>query len=199
MSAILNQLSTLPALWAYAVIATLVLAEAALFIGFVLPGETAVLIGGALAATGQLTLAPLLILVVVAAVVGDSIGYEVGRKLGPRLLTLRPMARHLERIERARESIRTRGGLAVLIGRSTAFLRAVMPALAGLSRMPYRTFLLYNALGALLWGVAITLLGYFAGHSLPRVERALGRGGALLAAVLLALLLVALHRRRRRT
>lgn len=197
MSTILNHLASLPALMAYAVIAALVLAEAALFIGFVLPGETAVLIGGALAATGQLALAPLLVVVVVAAVVGDSIGYEVGRKLGPRLLTLRPMTRHRERIDRARETIRRRGGFAVLIGRATAFLRAVVPALAGLSRMPYRVFLVYNALGALLWGVVVTLLGYFAGHSLPRVEKALGRGGALLAVLLVGALVVVLHRRRR--
>ena len=133
---------------AYLVIGLLTFAEAAAFIGFVLPGETAVILGGALAATHHLSLAPLLVLVVTAALVGDTVGYEVGKHAGPRLLSSRLLRRHGARIDAARDVLRRRGGPAVLVGRFTAFLRAVTPALAGLSRMPYRTFLLYNAAGA---------------------------------------------------
>lgn len=200
MSGLLNSLLTVPAPVAYAVIGLLVFAEAALFVGFVLPGETAVLLGGVLASTGQLSLLPLLVLVVSSAVVGDSVGYEVGRKLGPRVLALKPLRRHAERLDRAQDLLRRRGGGAVFLGRSTAFLRAVVPGLAGVSRMPYGRFLAYNLAGGLVWGIGVTLLGYVAGSSYTRVEKALGRGSAVLAAVLVlavvATVLVRKHRAR---
>lgn len=197
MNPVLDQLMGLPPALAYVIIVGLVLGEAALFVGFVLPGETAVLLGGALASTGRLSLPLLIVLVVVAAVVGDSIGFEVGRHFGPRLLRLRPLQRHEERIERARESIKRRGGMAVVIGRTTAFLRAVMPALAGLSRMSYARFLVFNVIGGIIWGVGVTLLGYFAGSSLSQVEHYLGRGSAIAIAVIVVVAIVVWHRRRR--
>lgn len=197
MTPILNQILTVPPVVAYVIIVALVLGEAALFVGFVLPGETAVLLGGALASTGRLSLPLLLVLVVVAAVVGDSIGFEVGRHFGPRILRLAPLQRHEERIERARASIKRRGGMAVVIGRTTAFLRAVMPALAGLSRMSYPRFLAFNILGAVLWGVSVTLLGYFAGSSLKQIERNLGRGSAIVVVAVVLVAAFVWHRRRR--
>lgn len=75
-----------------------------------------------------------------------------------------------------------RGGMAVLLGRWVAFFRAVMPALAGASRMPYRTFLRFNAVGGLIWGVVVVTAGYLAGSSYARIEQAVGRDGALIAA-----------------
>ncbi|MEZ5192796.1 MAG: DedA family protein [Nocardioides sp.] len=152
MSQIVHQLLAVPPPVAYALIGALVFGEAALFVGFVLPGETAVLLGGVLASTGRLTLGLLLALVVVAAVLGDSVGFEVGHRLGPRLLAVRPLRRHRRQLEAAQGYLRARGGRAVVLGRWTAFLRAVMPALAGASRMHYRTFLAYNVAGAVAWG-----------------------------------------------
>jgi membrane protein DedA with SNARE-associated domain len=183
---------------AYSVIAALVFGEAAVFIGFVLPGETAVLIGGVLAATGRLQVEVLLVLVVLAAVLGDTVGYEVGRHLGPRALASRPLRRHQGRIEGAQGFLRRRGGTAVFLGRWTAFLRAVMPGLAGMSRMPYPRFLFFNASGGLLWGVAVGLLGYFAGNSYSAVANTLGRTSAVVLAVLVLAVLVVWHRARRR-
>jgi membrane protein DedA with SNARE-associated domain len=182
---------------AYVVIFALVFAEAALLVGFVLPGETAVIIGGALAATGRLSLAVLLVLVPVAAIIGDSVGYEVGKHAGPRLLASRPLRRHASRLDGARDSLRRRGGSAVLLGRFTAFLRAVMPGLAGLSRMPYPRFLAWNAAGGIIWGIGMTLVGYFAGASYKKVEQLVGRGSAVLLVVVIAVGLVVWHRRRR--
>jgi membrane-associated protein len=170
---------------AYVVIGALVFAEAALFVGFVLPGETAALLGGVLAATHRLSLAAVLVLVVVTAIVGDTVGYEVGKHAGPRLLASRPLRRHAGRLDGARAFLRRRGGSAIFLARFTAFLRAVMPALAGLSRMPYARFLAWNAAGALVWGVGVTLAGYLAGASYTRVEKVLGRGSAVLLSVLL--------------
>jgi membrane-associated protein len=195
---LVDRLLGVPPGLAYALIGLLVFAEAAVFVGFVLPGETAVILGGALAAGHRLSLATLLVLVVVAAVVGDTVGYEVGKHAGERVLATRPLRRHADRLDGARAALRRRGGVAVLLARFTAFLRAVMPALAGVSRMPYRRFLAWNAAGGLVWGVGVTLLGYFAGASYQRVEQGLGRGSAILLAVLVAGLLVWRLRRRAR-
>jgi membrane-associated protein len=184
---------------AYSVIGALVFAEAALFVGFVLPGETAVIIGGVLAAEHRLSLAALLVLVVGTAILGDTVGYQVGKHAGPRVLATRPLRRYAGRLDGAREFLRSRGGSAVLLARFTAFLRAVMPALAGLSRMPYPRFLVWNAAGGLIWGVGVVLLGFFAGTSYPKVEQILGRGSAVLLTALLSAAAVVWFRRRYRT
>lgn len=175
-------LDALPGWLAYVVIGALVLSEAALFVGFVLPGETAVLIGAALASTGRLSVVALGVVVVGCAIVGDSIGYEVGRLGGPRLLEVRLLRRHRDRIDRLRDRLRAKGGSVVLLGRFTALLRALTPALCGMSRMPYPRFLAWNAAGGLVWGVAVVALGYVAGSSYQLVERSLGGVGAVLLA-----------------
>jgi membrane protein DedA with SNARE-associated domain len=198
VTGLVDHLLHVPAGLAYVVIAALVFAEAAVFVGFVLPGETACIIGGVLAASGRLQLAVLLPLVVVAAVVGDSVGYEVGRLYGPPLLRTRLLRRHSHRLDGAQTTLRDRGGWAVFVARFTAFLRAVMPGLAGMSRMPYPRFFVYNAAGALVWGVGVTLLGYFAGASYRRLEQTLGQISALLAVVLVGGALFVWWRRRRR-
>jgi membrane protein DedA with SNARE-associated domain len=197
VSGLVHSLLGVPAAVAYLLIGALVFAEAAIFVGFVLPGETAVILGGVLASSGRLSLTWLLVLVVVAAIVGDSVGYEVGRHSGPRILRTRPLERHRERLDGARDFLRRRGGMAVFLGRFTAFLRAMMPALAGLSQMPYRRFLAYNAAGGLVWGVGVALLGYFAGSSYKKVESALGRGSAVLLVLVVVTALVVWRLRKR--
>lgn len=197
MSGLVDSLLSVPPPVAYLLIGGLVFAEAAIFVGFVLPGETAVILGGVLASSGRLSLTWLLILVVVAAIVGDSVGYEVGRLAGPRILQSRLLRRHQERLDGARDFLRRRGGTAVFLGRFTAFLRAVMPAMAGLSEMPYRRFLGYNAAGGLAWGVGVALLGYFAGASYKKVESALGRGSAVLLVLVVVTALVVWRIRKR--
>jgi membrane-associated protein len=150
-----------------------------------------------MASTGHLDLVTLAIVVVLAAIIGDSVGYEVGKNLGPRLLSTRLLRRHQGRVAGARAFLDGRGASAVFVGRFTAFLRAVIPGLAGLSRMRYRRFLAFNAVGGVTWGVGMVLLGYFAGSSYQRVEQWLGRSGAIVIGVLLIAGLVVWHRRRR--
>jgi membrane-associated protein len=198
VSALVAHLLAVPGPWALLVIGLLVFAEAALFVGFVLPGETAVLLGGVLAAQGHVLLWPLLAVVVVAGVVGDSVGFEIGRRVGPRVTELRPLRRHRRSLDQARDYLGRRGGRAVVLGRFTALLRATMPALAGASRMSYRRFLAFNVLGGVLWGTAVTLLGYFAGGSLALVAQWLGRGSAGLLGVVVVSGALAWHLRRRR-
>lgn len=180
----------------YLVVVLLVFAEDALFVGFVIPGETAAVLGGVAASRGHVDLVAMCALVVLAAIVGDSVGYEVGRHFGPRILRVRALKRHQRRLADAQDLLARRGGAAVFLGRFVAFFRAVMPALAGSSRMPYPRFLAFNAAGGLVWGTAFVCLGYFAGSSYARIERVVGRDAALAAAVI-ALLALAVWRIRR--
>ena len=197
MQSVMDAIRTVPPGIAYAIIGLLVFGEAAVFIGFVLPGETAVLLGGFLASQGDLGIVTLCVLVVLAAIVGDSVGYEVGKHFGPRVLQLRPLRKHESRLDGAQQALRRRGGPAVFLGRWTAFLRAVMPGLAGLSQMRYRTFLLWNALGGIVWGVTFSLVGYFAGASYEKVAKTIGKDSAIVLGVVVVAVLVFWHFRRR--
>jgi membrane-associated protein len=194
---VVNTLLDVPPWIALLIIATLVLGEAALFFGFVLPGETAVLYGGVLADAGRISVVLVLAVVLVAAVVGDSIGFEVGRKLGPRLVRAPVLRNHPDRLDQAQAYLRRRGGRAVVLGRFTAFLRAVMPGLAGASRMEYRRFLFFNVIGGVIWGSACVLLGYFAAHSISTITHALGVTSGVIVAFIAAGLVWAWHRRTR--
>jgi membrane-associated protein len=175
--------------WLVLLVAGLVVfAEDALALGFVLPGETVALLAGAAAKLGHAPLVGVLIVVIAAAIVGDSVGYEVGRHLGPRVLRLRIFAERRERVDDARAFLARRGGAAVFLGRWTAFFRAVMPFLAGTARMPYPKFLAWNAAGGLTWGATVVLLGYAAGASYAQVEKSFGRDAAF---VVLAIVVIA--------
>jgi membrane protein DedA with SNARE-associated domain len=177
----------------------LVFAEDAVFVGFVVPGETAAVLAGVGAGLGHVALPLSIAVVVVAAIVGDSVGYEVGRVFfGPRVLTSRLLAPHRHRVERAQAFLRRRGGIAVFLGRFTAFFRAMMPALAGASHMPYRRFLVWNACGGLVWGTLFVVIGYAAGASYHQVEHQVGRGLAIALAVIVVGLVVAWRVRARR-
>lgn len=196
MTGWLDGLFTVPAPVAYLLVAALVFGEAAVFAGFVLPGETAVVLGGVLAYRGEVSLSLLLTVVIAAAIIGDSVGYEVGRRYGDRLLDIRPLRRHQTRLDSARRFLSQRGAYAVFLGRWTAFLRAMMPGLAGVSRMRYPRFLAFNALGGVAWGTTFVLVGYLAGDSYARVERIAGSTAAgVTVVVLLVALAVWQHRR----
>jgi membrane-associated protein len=182
----------------YAMVGLLVFAEDALFVGFVLPGETAAVLGGVTAALGHTSLPLILVVVVGAAILGDTVGFEVGRFFGPRLLAIRALRKHGERLEAARRMLAERGGTAVFLGRFVAFFRATMPALAGMSGMRYLKFLAFNAAGGIVWGTAVVLLGYLAGNSYTRVEKTFGRVAALVVAGIVVIVIVVWQVRRHR-
>ena len=191
MTGLVNHLLAVHGVLVYALVALLVFAEDALFVGFVLPGETAAVLGGVLASRGSVSLPLIVAAVVAAAVVGDTVGYEVGRHLGPRILGLRVLQRRRGRLDAAQSLLRRRGGTAVFLGRFVAFFRAVMPALAGTAGMRYRRFFAFNAAGGLIWGVAFPLIGYLAGNSYQAVERTAGRGVAIAVGAVVVALIVA--------
>jgi membrane-associated protein len=169
---------------AIVLIAALVFGETAIFLGFVLPGEAAVVFGGVLASRGHLSLPVLIGVVVVTAVAGPLVGYEVGRRMGDRLFTSRRLSRVSGALDRARTTLRDKGGLAVLGGRFLAIVRALMPAAAGAAEMPYRVFAIHNLISGVIWGVGYSLLGYLAGSAYAVVERTVGAGLAIALAVL---------------
>jgi membrane-associated protein len=183
VSSITTDLAGLSGTVALLLIAALVFGETAVFLGFVIPGETAAVLGGVLASRGRVSLPLLIIVVVAAAITGPLIGYEIGRHLGGRVIAARRMRRVASGMDRAQAVVHRRGGLAVLFGRFVAILRAVVPAVAGTTRMPYRTFLIYNMLGGLIWGIGYCLLGYAAGSAYAAIERTVGTGVAIVVAV----------------
>lgn len=169
--------------------------EASVFLGIVFPGEIAVILGGVLAYNGRVGLVSVLVAAVLGAIVGDTVGYWVGREWGHQILRWigrrLPFLKHRvdEDIERARGFIRRRGGVAVLVGRFAAALRATVPGFAGMSDLHYPTFLAYNAVGGLIWGTSFVLLGYFAGAAWKQAASYASRAGlAVLALIVLGLI-----------
>lgn len=201
MSGILNPILSASPWVILTIVGLVVFAEDAIFVGFLIPGETAAILGGVAAQRGSVPLSGVILVVIVAAVLGDSVGYELGRQVGPRIMRWRLLERRRPRIDDARGYLARRGGMAVLLGRWTAFLRAVMPAVAGTAHMPYPKFLAYNAVGGIIWGTGIVIAGYLAGASYAQLEKVLSEGGALFAVVLVALVIVVykIRKRRRKT
>ncbi|CAB4998766.1 MAG: hypothetical protein F2885_03250 [Actinobacteria bacterium] len=147
-------------------------AEAALFVGFVLPGETALLIGGVLAHAGVWNVWVFLIAAIIGAITGDSVGYEVGKHLGPRIKE-NAFGRFVgEKRWKLAQAIfdRYHGG-AIFFGRAQALLRALVPALAGMNKVPYRIFIKWNAAGGIVFSTIVVLLGYQFASSLATLEK----------------------------
>lgn len=199
MSSIVSGLSHLSGWVALLVVGALVFGETAVFLGFVLPGEAAVVLGGVLASRGHLSLPVLMAVVVVTAATGPLVGYEVGRRMGDRVFASRLLRRVPGGPQRARLALRDRGAVAVLLGRFVAVVRALMPAAAGAVRVRYRTFVIFDVAGAVVWGVGYCLLGFLAGSAYSAVESRVGSGLAIaVAAVVVAALAVWAVRRHRK-
>ena len=158
--------------WIYLLVFLSAASEAALFIGLVVPGETALLVAGVLAANGQGHVVAYIVAAVAGAIAGDSIGYELGRHFGGRLRSS-ALGRRVgeQRWDRAERYLQVKGGRAIFFGRWIAVVRAIVPALAGQAHMPYRRFLAWNVAGAIPVGVLHVGLGYLAGQSYSTIER----------------------------
>jgi membrane protein DedA with SNARE-associated domain len=185
--------------WLYLIAGGLAFAEAALLVGMVLPGETALLVAGVFCNSkyGNLNLGIMIAIAVVCAIGGDSVGYEFGKKFGPSLRRSR-LGRWIgeHRWAAVDGFIHRHGGKAVLLGRLTALMRALMPSMAGMSGMRYRTFLLWNAVGGIIWAPGCVLLGYAFASALGVVGQTLTWAPLAILAVLIAIY-VAIHFRKR--
>ena len=182
---------------ALAFLFTLPALEAPAFLGLILPGELALLLGGVLASQGRVPLAAALAVGTAGALAGDSAGYWIGRRWGPRLLASRlgrrvgPARRH-----RVESLLLAGGGRALVVGRCTAGARVVLPGLAGMLGLRYRSFALWTGVAATLWAVAHVLAGYAAGAGWRHAQLLTGRAGLVLGLAVAAGLAVAWLRRR---
>lgn len=195
---LIEQIGNAVGAWLYVIAAALCFGEAAILLGMVLPGETALLVAGVFAQRGTLNVWVMIVVAVIAAVAGDSVGYEFGKRFGPGLRRSRLGVRVGEHRWAVVDGFLVRhGGKAVLFGRLTALFRALVPSMAGMSGMRYRTFLAWNASGGLIWAPACVLLGYAFSKSLDVVGRTLTWAPLIILALVVAVYLT-LHLRKRR-
>lgn len=180
----------------------IIFAETGLLIGFFLPGDTLLFTAGMLsAATGAPPLALMLLTLSLAAIVGDSVGYAIGRKTGPALYS-RPNSRFFkqEHLQRAKAFYEKWGGITIVLARFVPVVRTFAPMVAGIARMDYRRFLFFNIFGGIFWIVSVTLVGYFFGQ-IPFVQKHLEKIilGAIAAHAVLVPAILALMKRLRHT
>lgn len=156
----------------YAGIFGIVFAETGLLLGFFLPGDSLLITAGLVAAKGDLSLAGVVLAAVVGAVAGDSAGYLIGRRLGPAVFN-KPDGRFFRPafVTQARGYFERYGAFAVVVARFVPVVRTLVPTLAGVSGMPYRTFLTYNLVGALAWGAGVPVLAFYLGRLIPNLDR----------------------------
>ena len=173
--------------WAVvAVVFALPALESSVFLGFIFPGEIAVLLGGVLASQHRVSLVAVLAAAISGAIVGDTVGYAVGRRWGERLLksALRRFIKE-HHFDQAKAYLARRGGRAVFFGRFTAALRVMVPGLAGMSGLSYGRFVVFNVAGGTIWATTFVLLGYGAGQSWRKVASVAKQAGLVLAILII--------------
>jgi membrane protein DedA with SNARE-associated domain len=186
--------------WSYLIIFAAAALECAAFAGLFVPGESLVLASGFLAHEGVLGLEAVMVAAALGAIAGDNIGYQLGARLGREWLLAHGARIGITeaRLARAEAFFGRHGPKAVFFGRFIGFARALVPFVAGASRMRYRRFIPYDALGAILWTIAFVLLGFGLGASWRVAERWIGRGSLFLGLGAVIVGLIVWRRRRGR-
>lgn len=150
----------------------IVFSESGLFIGFFLPGDSLLFTSGFLASQGILSIWVLAPLLFIAAVTGDSVGYAFGKRVGPKIFKKEDsLFFHRDHLITAQKFFEKHGGKTIILARFMPIVRTFAPILAGVGRMNYGTFLLYNVVGGFLWSVGLLFLGYFLGKTIPHADR----------------------------
>lgn len=154
----------------YVLLVGIVFTETGLLVGFFLPGDSLLITAGLLAAAGVLNIWWLNVLLIVAAVVGDSVGYAIGARLGPALFTReKSLLFNPRHVTRTREFYARYGARTIVIARFVPIIRTFAPVVAGVGQMEYRRFLAYNVAGGIGWVVSMTWAGYLLGSLVPNV------------------------------
>jgi membrane-associated protein len=183
----------------YVILVAIVFTETGLLIGFFLPGDSLLITAGLVAATGVLNIWWLTVLLSVAAIVGDSVGYAIGRRLGPRLFT-RPKSLLFNpaHIERTRVFYARHGAKTIVIARFVPIIRTFAPVVAGVGEMQYRRFIFYNVAGGIGWVVSMTWAGYLLGQAIPNINDHIHIVVAIVIVLSVIPIIVELVRERRR-
>jgi membrane-associated protein len=185
----------------YLGLTAIVFTETGLFVGFFLPGDSLLITAGLVAATGTLNIWWLNVLLCAAAIVGDSVGYAIGRRLGPALFT-REKSRvfNPRHVEHTRRFYERHGAKTIVIARFVPIIRTFAPVVAGVGGMDYRRFLTFNVAGGVGWVSSMTWAGYLLGQTIPNIDRHLAK--VVIVVILLSFIPIAveiLRERRRRT
>ena len=153
-------------------IAFIIFAETGLLIGFFLPGDTLLFTAGFFAAQGKLPLPELLAVLTLAAIIGNTVGYEIGARTGKRIFRKKNgIFFREEYIEQAEAFYNKHGGKTIIMARFIPIVRTFSSVVAGVGNMPRKKFFIYNVAGAVLWCVSITLLGYWLGSKIPDIDK----------------------------
>ncbi|MEK7202283.1 MAG: VTT domain-containing protein [Patescibacteria group bacterium] len=147
-------------------------AESGLLIGFFLPGDSLLFTAGLLASRGYFSIWALVIGGAIAAIIGNQVGYHFGRRFGPKIFNKEEsFLFHKDHIIRAEKFYEKYGGVALIISRFTPIIRTFVPILAGVGKMNYRRFLVYNIIGGILWVFSVSFAGFFLGKIVPDIDR----------------------------
>lgn len=150
----------------------IVFAESGLFFGFFLPGDSLLFTAGFLASQGFFNIAILATGCFIAAVIGDSVGYWMGKKYGKRLFHKEEsLFFHKDHLVRANTFYKKHGGKTIIIARFMPFIRTFAPIVAGIGDMTYSSFLFYNVIGGFFWAVGLTTIGFYLGNAIPNVDK----------------------------
>ena len=155
--------------WTYLILFVIIFCETGLVIMPYLPGDSLLFVAGALAGAGYLNIEVLLVALVAAAILGDSLNYWIGNRVGMKILEKNYSLVKRDHLETTEDYFKKYGGLTIVIARFVPFIRTFAPFLAGVGKMPYRWFISYNIIGGSLWILAFTLAGFFFG-SIPIVK-----------------------------
>jgi membrane-associated protein len=182
--------------WTYALVAVMAFLETGAFVGLIAPGETAVVLGGVVAARGEVDLPAMIALTWAAAALGDAASFMLGRRLGRRFLIARGPRLGITgaRLQRVEGFFERHGPKAIIAGRFIGLVRAVAPFLAGASKMRWRAFLPWSILGTAVWSTAFVLIGYAFSSSFSTAAGAFTHGALGVAVVAAAILLWRAHR-----
>lgn len=150
----------------------IIFAESGLLFGFFFPGDSLLITSGLLASRGVFDIKILLVLISVAAILGDSAGYWFGKKTGKRIFKREDsLLFHKDNVLKAKAFYEKHGGKTIILARFFPMIRTFAPIVAGVGEMPYKSFITYNVIGGLLWAWGFTLLGFFLGNVIPDVDK----------------------------
>jgi len=154
-----------------ALIALIIFAESGMFVGFFLPGDTLLLSAGVFAAKGQLSLASVIIVVALAAIAGDNVGYRIGKFFEHRLFEREDgVLFKKEHVERAEKFFERYGNRTMLLAHFVPIVRTFAPPVAGIAEMPFKQFFIYDAIGDSTWAATVTLVGFWFGSRIPNLD-----------------------------